>query len=169
MPVRNWSVIRKRAVVPNAYIQAPLFGAGWLRKRPSHESAPVRSSTQPATNRPASAVRDPILPIGPITSTSLSHRLVRHYYNDAWRRENVTEMDDRDWLAQRFEENRTHRRSVAYRMLGSLSEAEDALQEAWLHLSRSEKSSVENLKDGSLRSQRECAWTCCAHAQRRVP
>jgi DNA-directed RNA polymerase specialized sigma24 family protein len=68
-------------------------------------------------------------------------------------------MDDRDWLAQRFEENRTHLRSVAYRMLGSLSEAEDALQEAWLHLSRSEKSSVENLRDGSLRSQRECAWT----------
>ncbi len=55
-------------------------------------------------------------------------------------------MDDRDWLAQRFEENRTHLRSVAYRMLGSLSEAEDALQEAWLHLSRSEKRSVENLK-----------------------
>jgi Sigma-70 region 2 len=52
-------------------------------------------------------------------------------------------MDDRDWLAQQFEENRTHLRSVAYRMLGSLSEADDALQEAWLHLSRSEKSSAE--------------------------
>src|SRR5215207_6905729 len=70
MPVRNCSVIRKRAVVPNAYIQAPLFGAGWSRKRASDETRPLRSSTQPATNRPASAVRDPILPIALIASTS---------------------------------------------------------------------------------------------------
>src|SRR5215207_18830 len=70
MPVRNCSVIRNRAVVPNAYIQAPLFGAGWLRKRASHERAPVRSSTQPTTDWPASAVRDPILPIALIASTS---------------------------------------------------------------------------------------------------
>jgi RNA polymerase sigma factor (sigma-70 family) len=51
-----------------------------------------------------------------------------------------------DWLAQRFEDNRTHLRAVAYRMLGSMSEADDALQEAWLHLSRSDTSGVENLK-----------------------
>jgi RNA polymerase sigma factor (sigma-70 family) len=51
-----------------------------------------------------------------------------------------------DWLAQRFEENRTHLRGVAYRMLGSMSEADDALQEAWLHLSRSDTSGVENLR-----------------------
>src|SRR5215208_2627315 len=70
MPVRNCSVIRKRVVVPNAYVHAPLFGAGWFRKRASPEIAPVRSSTQPATNRPASAVRDPILPIALIASTS---------------------------------------------------------------------------------------------------
>src|SRR5215217_2936298 len=50
-----------------------------------------------------------------------------------------------DWLAQRFEENRTHLRAVAYRMLGSISEADDALQETWLHLSRSDTSGVENL------------------------
>jgi RNA polymerase sigma factor (sigma-70 family) len=54
-------------------------------------------------------------------------------------------MDDHDWLAQRFEENRTHLRAVAYRMLGSLSEADDAVQEAWLRLSRSDTSRVENL------------------------
>src|SRR3712207_6997106 len=55
-------------------------------------------------------------------------------------------MDEHDdWLAQRFEENRTHLRAVAYRMLGSLSEADDALQEAWLRLSRSDTSSIENL------------------------
>jgi RNA polymerase sigma-70 factor (ECF subfamily) len=55
-------------------------------------------------------------------------------------------MDEHDdWLAQRFEENRTHLRAVAYRMLGSLSEADDAVQEAWLRLSRSEKSDIQNL------------------------
>jgi RNA polymerase sigma-70 factor (ECF subfamily) len=50
-----------------------------------------------------------------------------------------------DWLAERFEENRGHLRGVAYRMLGSLSEAEDAVQEAWLRLSRSTTDSIENL------------------------
>src|SRR4028118_898613 len=50
-----------------------------------------------------------------------------------------------DWLARRFEENRTHLRAVAYRMLGSLSEADDAVQEAWLRLSRSDTSGIENL------------------------
>src|ERR671920_37894 len=55
-------------------------------------------------------------------------------------------MDEHDdWLAQRFEENRTHLRAVAYRMLGSISEADDAVQEAWLRLSRSDTSGVENL------------------------
>lgn len=54
-------------------------------------------------------------------------------------------MDEHDWLAERFEENRTHLRAVAYRMLGSLSEADDAVQEAWLRLSPSDASGVENL------------------------
>src|ERR671912_269098 len=54
-------------------------------------------------------------------------------------------MDEQDWLAQRFEEHRSHLRAVAYRILGSLSEADDAVQEAWLRLSRSETSGVENL------------------------
>jgi RNA polymerase sigma factor (sigma-70 family) len=55
-------------------------------------------------------------------------------------------MDKHDSLAEQFEENRTHLRAVAYRMLGSISEADDALQEAWLRLSRSDTSGVENLK-----------------------
>ena len=55
-------------------------------------------------------------------------------------------MDRQDWLAERFEEHRPHLRAVAYRMLGSLSEAEDAVQDAWLRLSRADTSDVENLR-----------------------
>src|SRR5687767_1788574 len=54
-------------------------------------------------------------------------------------------MEEPEWLAERFEESRTHLRAVAYRMLGALSEADDAVQEAWLRLSRSDTSGVENL------------------------
>src|SRR5438093_3853705 len=54
-------------------------------------------------------------------------------------------MDANDWLATRFEEHRSHLRAVAYRMLGSLNEADDAVQEAWLRLSRADTSDVENL------------------------
>ncbi len=53
--------------------------------------------------------------------------------------------EQHDWLAQRFEENRTHLRAVAYRMLGSTTEAEDAVQETWLRLGRSDTSDVDNL------------------------
>src|SRR3954462_617194 len=54
-------------------------------------------------------------------------------------------MDERDWLAGRFEEHRTHMRAVAYRMLGSMSEADDAVQEAWIRLNRSDADEIENL------------------------
>jgi RNA polymerase sigma-70 factor (ECF subfamily) len=54
-------------------------------------------------------------------------------------------MDEHDVLAARFEEHRGHLRAVAYRMLGSLSEADDAVQEAWLRLSRSDSAAVANL------------------------
>src|SRR4051812_35919398 len=54
-------------------------------------------------------------------------------------------MNEHEWLVERFEANRTYLRAVAYRMLGSLSEADDAVQEAWLRLSRSDTSGVENL------------------------
>jgi RNA polymerase sigma factor (sigma-70 family) len=54
-------------------------------------------------------------------------------------------MDDRDFLAERFEANRTHLRAVAYRMLGSVSEADDAVQEAWVRLSRSDAGAIKNL------------------------
>jgi RNA polymerase sigma factor (sigma-70 family) len=54
-------------------------------------------------------------------------------------------VNEQDWLAERFETNRPQLRAVAYRMLGSLSEADDAVQEAWLRLSRSDPSGIENL------------------------
>src|SRR4249919_1199274 len=54
-------------------------------------------------------------------------------------------MSEHDWLAERFEENRPHLRAVAYRMLGSAAEADDAVQEAWLRLDRSGSAGVENL------------------------
>src|SRR3954452_22156209 len=55
-------------------------------------------------------------------------------------------MDERDWLAERFEEHRTHLRAVAYRMLGSLAEADDAVQEAWIRLSRTDADEIDNLQ-----------------------
>ena len=55
-------------------------------------------------------------------------------------------MDERDWLAQRFQEHRPRLRAVAYRMLGSTSEADDAVQEAWIRLSRSDAAEIDNLE-----------------------
>lgn len=55
-------------------------------------------------------------------------------------------MTEQDWLAERFDEHRGHLRSVAYRMLGSLHEADDAVQESWLRLSRSDTGDVANLR-----------------------
>src|SRR5919108_6514959 len=55
-------------------------------------------------------------------------------------------MDESDWLAQRFEEHRAHLRGVAYRMLGSASEADDAVQEGWIRLGRTDVRDVENLR-----------------------
>src|SRR5437660_10972302 len=54
-------------------------------------------------------------------------------------------MTDQQWLAEQFEEHRSRLRAVAYRMLGSLTEADDAVQDAWLRLSRSGAGKVENL------------------------
>src|SRR4051812_35876239 len=54
-------------------------------------------------------------------------------------------MSDREWLADQFEQNRAHLRAVAYRMLGSANEADDAVQEAWLRLNRSDATAIDNL------------------------
>jgi RNA polymerase sigma factor (sigma-70 family) len=54
-------------------------------------------------------------------------------------------VDGTDWLAQQFEQQRPQLRAVAYRMLGSLTEAEDAVQEGWLRLARSDADAIDNL------------------------
>src|SRR6201984_3149844 len=55
-------------------------------------------------------------------------------------------MNANDWQAEQFEQSRSHLRAVAYRMLGSRSEADDALQEAWIRFARTNTGAVENLR-----------------------
>ena len=55
-------------------------------------------------------------------------------------------MDEREWLTERFEQHRPHLRAVAYRMLGSFNESEDALQEAWLRIRDQDPATVENMR-----------------------
>ena len=62
-------------------------------------------------------------------------------------------MNEADFLAERFEEHRSHLRAVAYRMLGSLSDVDDAVQEAWLRLSRTNSTDIGNLGDSSNNHQ----------------
>jgi RNA polymerase sigma factor (sigma-70 family) len=71
-----------------------------------------------------------------------------HYCYHQWQiiiNEGKKLMDEREWLVEQFEAQRPHLRAVAYRMLGSLAEAEDAVQESWLHVGRSDTSGVTNL------------------------
>jgi RNA polymerase sigma factor (sigma-70 family) len=77
-------------------------------------------------------------------------------------------MDEADWLAVRFEQQRAHLRAVAYRMLGSLAEADDAVQNSWLRLSRADTADVENLA-GWLTTvvSRECLKMLRARRSRR--
>jgi RNA polymerase sigma-70 factor (ECF subfamily) len=77
-------------------------------------------------------------------------------------------MTENDWLAERFESNRARLRAVAYRILGSLSEADDAVQESWLRLSHSSAADIENL-DGWLTTvvARVCLNTLRSRKSRR--
>jgi RNA polymerase sigma-70 factor, ECF subfamily len=71
-----------------------------------------------------------------------------------------------EWLAEQFEQHRPHLRAVAYRMLGSASEAEDAVQEGWIRLGRTDVSAVENLRAWLTTVVGGCAWTCCGRGHR---
>jgi RNA polymerase sigma factor (sigma-70 family) len=75
-------------------------------------------------------------------------------------------MDERDWLAERFEEHRPRLRAVAYRMLGSTSEADDAVQEAWIRLSRSNAGEIDNLQAWLVTVVGRVALNMSAHARR---
>jgi RNA polymerase sigma factor (sigma-70 family) len=77
-------------------------------------------------------------------------------------------MDQTQWLAERFEQHRPRLRAVAYRMLGSLAEADDAVQDAWLRLSRSDADQIDNL-GGWLTTvvARECLHLLRARRRRR--
>src|SRR5215212_12083328 len=75
-------------------------------------------------------------------------------------------MDEREWLAQRFQEHRPRLRALAYRMLGSTSQADDAVQEAWIRLSRSNAGEIDNLQAWLLTVVgRVARSTCSAHAR----
>jgi hypothetical protein len=80
----------------------------------------------------------------------LSHRMsfLRHLYDEPnWGTVtgNHESQDQHEWLAKSFEAERAHLRAVAYRMLGSGNEADDAVQEVWLRLSRSDSGAIKNL------------------------
>src|SRR5512146_2400288 len=73
----------------------------------------------------------------------------RDSYDDTAQGENKNmdeTMDENAWLAERFEANRSHLRGIAYRMLGSLSDADDAIQETWIRLSRANTDDIDNLQ-----------------------
>jgi RNA polymerase sigma-70 factor (ECF subfamily) len=126
----------------------PVGSAGELETRSSRRPSFVLAIAGLRSPDPESAASEPERSLSREKShfaISLSHRprFLGHCY-DTTRRRNVR-VDEQEWLAERFDEHRSHLRAVAYRMLGSLSEADDAVQEAWLRVSRSGTSGVENL------------------------
>ena len=75
-------------------------------------------------------------------------------------------MHQTDELATRFEAHRTRLRAVAYRMLGSLTEADDAVQETWIRLSRTDAEEIENLGGWLTTVVARVCLTCCARGRR---
>src|SRR5262245_20302093 len=114
----------------------------------------TRTSPTAGTGSGASSYMSPAMPSGSCKRMAFMeflrscHRDEVSWVNvvDTCRRRDVTSVDEREWLANRFQEHRGHLKAVAYRMLGSLAEAEDAVQDAWLRLSRSDTKEIENLE-----------------------
>jgi RNA polymerase sigma-70 factor, ECF subfamily len=75
-------------------------------------------------------------------------------------------MPSPEWLAEQFEQHRAHLRAVAYRMLGSASEADDAVQDSWIRLGRTDVGDVQNLRAWLTTVSRVCAWICCGCGHR---
>jgi DNA-directed RNA polymerase specialized sigma24 family protein len=75
-------------------------------------------------------------------------------------------MADRDWLAELFEANRPRLQALVYHMLGSPSEADDAVQESWLRTVDRRQRAWRTSAAGSTPWWRECAWICCARGNR---
>src|SRR3954452_2154272 len=113
------------------------------------KSIPFTASTPPryVFSRPLTSIAGTSTTTSCVRRPSHRPRFVRHPH-DGCEREDVT-VEDRDWLAEQFERQRPQLRAVAYRMLGSMSEADDAVQESWLRLNRSDTEAVSNL-DGWL-------------------
>src|SRR6266516_4480769 len=74
-------------------------------------------------------------------------------------------MAEQDWLAGQFEQNRQHLQAVAYSMLGTVSEAQDAVQEAWLRLGRSDTGGIGDLRGWLTTVVGGSAWTCFGPAR----
>jgi DNA-directed RNA polymerase specialized sigma24 family protein len=77
-------------------------------------------------------------------------------------------MDERDWLAARFQQHRPRLRAVAYRMLGSTSEADHAVQETWIRLSRANAGAIDNLEAWLVERSPEAARQLASRARRRI-
>src|SRR6266508_4205055 len=146
------------ASMPSPVVTSPVTNSA-----PSAASRLLRLSTR--TLHPASSrrgrTRRPSVPVPPVSRTNdvmsslqtsfgpgvglpVTSAVFRGSTEMTPHERNVT-VDEGVWLTQRFEEHRTRLRAVAYRMLGSASEADDAVQEAWLRLNRADTSGVENL------------------------
>src|SRR5437763_9738932 len=114
----------------------------------SPNTSPGRTSKSialTASTPPGYVLVNPRTRMASSIASSWSHRgwLIRHPHDESEREDVTVEIDDQ--LAERFERDRPHLRAVAYRMLGTIPEADDAVQEAWLRLSRSETEAVTNL------------------------
>src|SRR5919106_3546175 len=115
----------------------------WGLRRPTERGARARRTPRQVRRR-----RSPCSPQCPCAGSYSRHIDASSRVIDAFpdRAQDHDAMNDKEWLAERFEANRSHLRGVAYRMLGSVTEADDAVQEAWIRLARTDANDVDNLR-----------------------